>query len=188
MKPHAREPMQQWGQDYNCILPDTIQIQLKNPNHENLALDLIYCSIYITIVDHEDCFVRHLIPTDVNGKFLLTKYDLIYNTGLQFFYNANLPIDKSQVEFQIMLTPVDFIQYFARYTGKEFGEKSKRKFESPLNWHSARAKFHEEMYDEIWPDILKNRNLLLPYDSEKGLITGFWNTAENRTYDLVIHC
>jgi hypothetical protein len=174
-----------WGDDYNCILPDHLTVQIKSADNKNLELELVYCSIYIYV--HEDtCYALHLIPTDSKGKFTLKKNDIIFNTELQFYYTDRLPLDKSQVKFEITITPKDFVKNLTKVAEDALNDRANKVYERPLNWHSARQKYFDEQFDRVWPDIKKNKNLGLEYNSNKSSISGQWTETGDHEYNLIM--
>lgn len=175
-----------WGNGYKCSLPKEIFIQLKSPDKQDLRLDFVLCSIYISVIDHEDCFAYHCIPTDSNGQINLTKKDLIYNTELQFCYDENFPIEKSITQFDIMITPQEFVKYYNHDACNDDKPIEKYKANNKLDWHSARWLFFIERHD-LWSEFVKKcRNLSLNYSSEKSTINGNWEEEEKYRYDLIM--
>jgi len=174
------------GNSYKCSLPEEITIQVKTSDQSNLELDFVLCSIYITIVDHEDCYEYHFIPTDSNGQIKLTKDDIIYNTELQFYYDNKLPLDDSTVKFDIMITPKEFIRYFNHSAYKNDKTLESIKKNNKSDWHIVRWTFFMEMHDFNCKIIEKNKNLRLSYNSDESIISGNWTDSETCKYDLIM--
>lgn len=175
-----------WGSDYKCSLPEEIFIQLKSPDQLDLKLDFVLCSIFISVVDQEDCFAYHCIPTDSNGQIKLTKDDLIYNTELQFYYDGNLPIDNSITQFDILVTPQELIKYFNHKAYNDYKPIEQYKARHKLDWHTARWIFFIERHDIESEYVKCCRNLNLNYSSEKSALTGIWTETKKYKYDLTM--
>lgn len=175
-----------WGNSYKCSLPEEIIIQLKTSDQMDIKLDLVLCSIYITVVDHQDCWTYHNIPTDANGQIKLTREDLIYNTELQFWFDDKLPLDDSLVLFDIRVTPQEFIRYFNHSAYNEDKPIDKYRKNNKWSWHTARWIFFMESHESNSKIVEMCNNLMLNYDSDKSSVTGNWREAGKYRYDLVL--
>jgi hypothetical protein len=175
-----------WGNDYKCSLPEEILIQLKSSDQHDLRLDFVLCSVIISVVDHEDCYAYHFIPTDSRGQIKLTKEDLIYNTELQYYYDNNLPIENSITQFDILITPQEFIRYFNHGAYNDDKPIEEFKANNKLDWHTARWIFFMEQHDLNSASVKKCRNLDLNYDSQKSIISGNWTEDEKYKCELTM--
>ncbi len=175
-----------WGSEYKCSLPEEILIQLKSVDQCDLKLDFVLCSIFISVGDHEDCYAYHCIPTDSNGQIKLTKEDLIYNTELQFYYDASLPIDNSITRFDIFVTPQELIKYFNHGAYNDYKPIEHYKARNKWDWHTARWIFFIERNDLESESVKRCRNLSLNYSSQKSALTGDWLEAGKYNYDLTL--
>lgn len=189
------KPDDYWNWNYRCALPQTLTIQLKSSTND-IKLDNVFCVYWISI-GADDCFSQHFIPTDSDGKIVLTRKEILHNTTLETYYEENSPFDDFPIRFDFEVQSaarlaeeikgierdiagfafeeIDKLAPHSRGLDKEFVKHLKHETGIRIEKDKVRL-----------PTLKQNRNQSLNVQEKQYQITESWTEERNYYYELVL--
>lgn len=178
----------------HIILPNSITIQLKDLNGNNIEIENILFHLNI-FSESGGYYTFSFIPTNTKGNLTLTKKQIIANTELKHHYDSSLILQKRPVKFEIFIMESKFLFNLIKGIGNYLATpiESTKKFLQGKGFSVAQinneipkvSKKMEE--DRILYEFLKlNNNDKLKSPSDKYKITGFWEFEGDFKYEISI--
>lgn len=178
----------------HTIIPNSIRIQLKDLNNKNLEIENVLCHLNIYI-DSSSYYTFSFIPTNSIGKVILTKDEIIKNTGLQHCYDDKLVLDNSPVKFEFFIFDKELLNNFISSLRGYLNIKlesikedlRRRGFNESQIKNEIPKAIKVQKEDKILYDFLvQNKNAVLDYTEENTKIVGIWNDEKDYDYEIKI--
>lgn len=178
----------------HIILPNSLTVQLKTADSNDIAIDNILCHLNI-YSDNGSYYTYSFIPTDSNGTISLTREQIITNTQLRHFYNDSLPLDLTPVKFEFMILDRNFlssiIESIDSYlsTGLSFAQNELRErglTEKQIAEYTPMIIQKNEQDKALNSFLKQNRNHTFDYSQDKSKITDLWTEERDYYYDLAM--
>ncbi len=178
----------------HSILPSSVCVQLINQDGSKLNVDLVlmHLKIFITKGSYHNF---NFIPTDEHGLAKFSRADILNNTELKHYFDANLSPDNTPVDFEISVYTTEFLKTMIDSMDGflPFNEESVR---SELLHRGISEKEVEERLpliekklneDELLLTLLKsNNNQQIEEIGTPEMIQGKWESSSHYSYELKI--
>ena len=168
--------------EHRLIIPSSFEVQLQNKHEENIEVNNILCHLNIHI-DESSFYTYSFIPTNAKGKVVLTKEQIIQNTGLKHANYQKVNLEKVPTKFDFRVLDKQLIASFISSLNSYLGVKpaSIRKdlldrgfSKAQINQEIPKALAQQEEDKLLYSYISKNNNSLLEYSEEHSKIEGIW--------------
>lgn len=184
-----------WNWNYRCSLPQTLTIQLKAATND-IKLDNIFCVYWISI-GADDCFSQHFIPSDSDGKIVLTKKEILRNTTLDQYYDENSPYDNYPIRFDFEVQSANRISVEIKGIERDLSGFAYEDIDKLASLDRAQdPEFLKQIKQDIdirvqkdkdrLPTLKQNRNQSLNIKEKQYHLADFWNEERDYYYELIL--
>ena len=176
----------------HLILPNTLTIQLKGENGEDLKKENVICHLNIYINDL-NYYTYSFISTNSNGIIHLTKEEIIQNTQLKHYYDQGISLENKPVKFDFLVvnnnslnTLTTNLEKYLSVDIESLRKDLKNKGMSDVQIADYIPSVQQKMESdrELYEKIKNNKNSELNFSTGKYRITDFWNSETDYHYDL----
>ena len=175
-------------------IPKRIKVQIKDSNSVNIEMSNILCDLKIYI-NEANWYNYSCIPTNSNGQIILTKEEIIHNTGLKNVRTELKHENPTSVKFELCIIDnklldimISSLQTYLEKGPKELKRELRMKglIESRIEVEITKVLRKQNIDRTFYSGLIKNQNANLMYSMNLSKIKGIWHGLSSYEYELLL--